>query len=167
MRMLFPRLRAKRTSLLNDNRGAAIIEMALALPVMAALLIGMVDIARGYSHKLQLEQAAQRSIEKAMQGKKGLTLFQTLEAEAMAAAGVEQSAVEVKYWLECNGTSKYTTKAQMNVNYEKVCASGEAYARYVEVKITKNYAPMFSVKIAGSKADGTFDVVGKAGLRVQ
>ena len=55
----------------------------------------------------------------------------------------------------------------MTTDYEGVCGSGVAYARYIEVKITKNYAPMFSTKFLGSKSDGTFDVVGTAGMRVQ
>ena len=77
------------------------------------------------------------------------------------------TAVDVKYWLECNGVSQYQSKATMTADYEKVCASGQAYARYVEVTITKNYAPMFKTKFLGSKADGTFDVIGKSGIRVQ
>ena len=73
----------KPSSLLRDERGASIIEMGLMLPVLATLLIGMVDISRGYSAKLQLEQAAQRSIEKAMNGDKETGLFETLEDEAV------------------------------------------------------------------------------------
>jgi Flp pilus assembly protein TadG len=155
------------TRIARDERGASVVELALVAPFLAALVIGMVDISRGYSHKVQLEQAAQRSVEKAMQGKKNTTLFGTLQAEAMTAASVPASNVEVKYWLECNGVSQYQSKATMTADYEKVCPSGQQYARYVEVTITKNYAPMFQTKFLGSKADGTFDVIGKAGIRVQ
>ncbi len=150
-----------------DERGASVIELALVAPFLAAMVIGMVDISRGYSHKLQLEQSAQRAIERAMQGKKDTDLFDTLQSEAATAAGVSNSAVFVKYWLECNGVSQYTSQATMTADYEKVCPDGQQYSRYIEVTITKNYAPMFSTKFAGSKSDGTFDVVGKAGLRVQ
>ena len=153
--------------LARDERGSTLVELSLALPFMAAMLVGMVDLSRGFSHKLQLEQAAQRSIEKAMQGKKKTTLFATLQAEAVEAAGVTPSAVDVRYWLECNGVTQYKGKATMTVDYEAVCPNGQAYARYVEVTITKNYAPMFTTKFLGSKSDGTFDVVGTSGLRVQ
>ena len=154
-------------SLRRDERGASVVEMALVAPFLATLIIGFVDVSRGYSSKLQLEQAAQRSIEKAMQGKKNTDLFNTLQAEAMTAAGVTASAVDVKYWLECNGVSQYTGPSTMTADYEKVCPTGQQYARYVEVTITKNYAPMFKTKLLGSKADGTFDLVGKTGIRVQ
>src|SRR5829696_3167041 len=154
-------------NLRRDERGASIIEMALVAPFLASLLVGMVDISRGYSAKLQLEQSAQRAIEHAMQGKKEASLYNTLQSEAASAAGVATSAVTVKYWLECNGVSQYQSQATMQADFEKVCPNGQVYARYIEVTITKNYAPMFSTKFLGSKSDGTFDLVGKAGMRVQ
>lgn len=158
------------TNFARDERGAAIIEMAIAAPVLATLLIGMVDLSRGYSAKLQLEQVAQRSIEKAMQGMQGddsTDIFETLKAEAAAAAGVSESAVEVRYWLECNGVSQNTNPSTMATDYERVCTSGQVYARYLNITIEKTYTPMFRTRWAGANADGTFTLVGEAGLRVQ
>lgn len=142
-----------------DQDGAAIIELAMAAPFLALMVIGMSDLSRGYSAKVQLEQAAQRSIEKIMQGAKNTTVYNSLKTEAATAAGVSESAVVVDYWLECNGARSAT--------YETNCTSGQAYARYITVEITKNYKPMFKIKWAGSKADGSFDLKGKAGIRVQ
>jgi Flp pilus assembly protein TadG len=68
------RLRALR----EDVRGSTIVELALVAPIFATFVVGMTDLSRGYSLKLQLEQAAQRSIERAMQGAKRLSLYQTL-----------------------------------------------------------------------------------------
>ena len=158
------------TRLCRDERGATIIEMALAAPFLATLIIGMVDISRGYSEKLQVEQVAQRSIEKAMQGMQGddsTDIFQTLQAEAAAAAGVLPTNVEVRYWLECNGVSQNTSPATMAADYEKVCPTGQVYARYLNIEIEKTFTPMFSTRWAGANADGTYTLVGEAGLRVQ
>lgn len=149
----------KLRALLRDPSGATIIEMALVLPFLATLLIGMVDLSRGYSQKLQLEQAAQRAIEKAMQGKKQTSLYDTLRAEGAAAAGVAVTAVTVDYWLECNGVRQS--------NYGSVCGSGVPYARYVTVEITKPFSPMFSTRFLGANTDGTFTLRGKTGIRVQ
>jgi len=154
-------------NLLGDERGSSLIELALVLPVLGSLVVGMVDIARGYSARLQLEQAAQRSIELAMNGQKETSLFDTLVAESMEAANVPQSAVQVRYWLECDGVSQNTSVASMAADYEKKCADNVPYSRYVSVRIEKTYAPMFRVKFAGSNADGTYTLVGRAGLRVQ
>jgi Flp pilus assembly protein TadG len=158
------------TNLTRDECGAAIMEMALAAPILATLLIGMVDLSLGYSAKLQLEQVAQRSIEKAMQGMQGddsTDIFETLKAEAAVAAGVSESAVEVRYWLECNGVSQNTNPSTMAADYEKVCSSGQVYARYLNVRIEKTYTPMFSTRWAGANPDGTYTLDGEAGLRVQ
>jgi len=50
---LFRRLRS-------DERGAAVIELALTAPILATLVIGIVDISNAYSRQLSLEQAAPR-----------------------------------------------------------------------------------------------------------
>ncbi|HYC65277.1 MAG TPA: TadE/TadG family type IV pilus assembly protein [Reyranellaceae bacterium] len=153
-----------------DERGGSMIEMALVAPFLATLVIGMVDISRGYSEKLQLEQVAQRAVEKAMQGMQGdnsTTIFQSLKVEAATAAGVPQSAVEVRYWLECNGVSQNSSAATMDADYNQVCQSGQVYARYLNVRIQKTYTPMFSTRWAGANANGTYTLVGQAGLRVQ
>lgn len=155
------------SSLVRDERGASIIEMAMVAPFLASLIIGMSDLSRGYSEKLQLEQAAQRSIEKAMNGDKKTTLFDTLKSEAATAAGVSQSAVTVRYWLECNGVSQNTSTATMTTDYEKVCPDGQTIARYVNVRIEKSYLPTFRLDWAGANADGTFTLVGETGIRVQ
>lgn len=158
------------TKLRQDERGATIIEMALAAPVLATLVIGMSDISRAYSAKLQLEQVAQRAIEKAMQGMQGdesTDIFNTLQEEAAVAAGVAKDAVTVRYWLECNGVSQNTSTATMAADYQKVCASGQVYARYLSISIEKKYTPMFSTTWAGANTDGTYTIYGKAGLRVQ
>jgi Flp pilus assembly protein TadG len=154
-------------ALVRDCRGSTLVEMALVAPFLATLVIGMVDISRGYSSKVQLTQIAQRAIEKAMQGKKTADLYDTLQAEAVAAAGVSASAVTVKYWLECNGVNQNTSTATMAADYEKVCPSGQTYARYVTIDIQKAYTPMFSTRWAGANSDGTYTLHGLAGIRVQ
>lgn len=142
-----------------DKRGAAIIELALAAPILTTLLIGMVDIGRGYSMKLQLEQAAQRAIEKVMNGQADKTSAAALKTEAATTAGVSESAVVVDFWLECNGVKQ--------TNYDSTCASGQIYRRYLTVQITKTFTPMFATKWLGANTDGTFSVVGKTGVRTQ
>ncbi len=134
--------------------------MALAAPVLAALLIGMTDLARAYSTKLQLEQAAQRTIERVMQQRNVPSNYSTvLVPEAASAAAVPASAVTVDDWLECNGTRQSVGTAS--------CNAGQTYARYVTVAITKSFTPMFSTRFAGANADGSYTLRGRAGVRVQ
>ena len=44
--------------LIRDERGTSVIELALLAPILASLVIGMSDLSRAYSAKLQLELLA-------------------------------------------------------------------------------------------------------------
>lgn len=143
-----------------DDRGTALIELALAVPIFAAALIGMVDLSRAYSEKLKLEQAAQRAIERVMNRQMVSTTFITLRAEAMAAAGVPASAVTIDFWLECNNARQ--------ADYDTSCGPGQVQARYLNVAVQKDFVPSFGTKfLPGANADGTFTISSDAGIRTQ
>lgn len=147
-------------SLARDERGTSLIEMALVMPVFASMLLGMVDISRAYSAKLQLEQAAQRAIEKVQQYRTVTSTYSTLQAEAVDAANVDPSAVTVDPWLECNGVRQ--------TDYNGVCTSGQHPSRYITVSIQKIFTPMFGSRyFPGANANGTYTLTGRAGLRTQ
>jgi Flp pilus assembly protein TadG len=146
--------------LARDDRGASIVELALVVPIMGSLLIGMVDLSRAYSHKLKLEQAAQRAIEKIQQYQTSTSTYGTLQAEAAEAAGVPTTNVTIDYWLECDGVKA--------TNYSSVCTSGQIYARWVQVDVTGTFTPLFpSKKYPGANTNGTFTLHGIAGMRTQ
>lgn len=150
----------KLRNLAADERGTSLIEMALATPIFAALLMGMVDLSRAYSEKLQLEQASQRAIERVMNRQMNATSYNTLKLEAIAAAGVAPTDVTVDFWLECNGTRQ--------TNYDSSCSSGQIQARYINVAVQKKFTPVFGTKyFPGANADGTFTVKADAGIRTQ
>lgn len=153
-------------TLARDESGASIIEMGLMLPILASLLIGMVDISRAYSAKLQLEQSAYRAIEKVQQYNTTDSTYNTLRTEAVSAAqaagftSVTDNDVTIDYWLECNNTRQ--------ADYATSCPSGQLYARWVTIDITGTFTPMFSsTRWPGANSDGTYTLHGKAGLRTQ
>jgi Flp pilus assembly protein TadG len=152
-------------SLARDERGASVIEMAMVTPLLGSLLIGMVDISRAYSAKLQLEQAAYRAIEKVQGYQTSESTYSTLKTEAASAArnagfSVADTDVVIDYWLECNGTRQTT--------YDSVCTGGQTTARWVTVDVPATFTPMFqSRRWPGANSNGTFTLHGKAGLRTQ
>lgn len=157
-------------SLRSDDKGSAIVELALLAPILTGALFAIVDLGKGFNEKLVLEQVAQRAIEKAMQGVQAdpqSGIFATLKAEAATEAGIDQSAVTVKYWLECAGVSQYTTAAKMDDDYKKVCNPGVQYSRFLEVKLQKAYTPTFNMPWLNTNAQGKVIVKARAGLRVQ
>jgi Flp pilus assembly protein TadG len=149
-----------------DDRGTSLVEMALATPIFAAVLMGMVDLSRAYSERLQLEQATQRAIEKVFNNQTQSTSYNTLKAEAVSAAQdagyseVTTSDVTIDYWLECNGARQ--------TNYDVNCADGQLYARYLNVAIQKKFVPYFGTRyFPGANSDGTFTLRADAGIRTQ
>ena len=151
-----------RKPLAEDEGGASIIEMALLLPFLGSMIIGVADISRAYSAKLKLEQAAYRSIEKVQQYRDTSSTFSTISAEATTAAtaaGFTSPVVTIDYFLECDGTRQAT--------YNTTCGTATPN-RWITVDIAGTFTPMFaSSKWPGSNADGTYTLHGKAGLRTQ
>jgi Flp pilus assembly protein TadG len=143
-----------------DDRGASIIELALVAPILASLLIGMVDMSRAYSYKLKLEQSAQRAIEKVQQYQSTTSTYGTLQSEAADAAGVPASDVTIDYWLECDGSRQS--------DYNTSCSGTQTYARWVTVSVQGTFTPMFRSKYyPRANSNGTFTIIGKAGMRTQ
>lgn len=148
-------------NILDDESGNSLIEMAFAAPLLAGLLIGMVDISRAVSAKVQLEQAAQRTIEKAQARTYKTSDNSTLQSDAQSAAGSGSTAT-IDSWLECNHDG-------VHLNFDSdSCAAGATYARYVKVTVEKPYTPFFDTRyFPGANSNGTVTVRGKATLRVQ
>lgn len=146
-----------------DQRGAAVVELALAAPFFAALFIGIVDLSRAYSMKLRLEQSAQRAIEGIEQQHSVLSDYSSYGTEASTAAtaaGYSGSTATVDYWLECNGVRQSDPTTP--------CNSGQTYARYVTITVSNTYTPFFSSRAwPGANAQGNIPVSGYAGIRVQ
>lgn len=153
-------------SLVRDERGASIVEMALLLPVLSTVVIGVADISRAYSQKLILEQAAYRAVEKVQQYQSTESTYDTLKNEVVSAAtsagmtDVTTSTVTVDYWLECNGVRQST--------YDSSCSTIPATARWISVDATHKFWPMFaSHRWPGSNTDGSYTLHGRAALRTQ
>lgn len=152
-------------SLAADETGTSIIEMALLAPILATMLVGMVDLSSAYSAKLKLVQGAQRAVEKIQRFGIGVptkTDTASLKAEAADGAGIAVDKVIVTSWLECTSSTATTKKA-----YDDSCSTGESFARYVQVDAEGTFTPMFSMKWAGANANGSFTLVGTAGIRTQ
>ena len=150
-------------NLRRNERGAAVIELALAAPFLAALLVGIIDLSRAYSMKYKLEQSAQRAVEQIQQNHTVLTNYSPYATEATTAAtaaGYSGSTASVDYWLECNGTRASDPSVP--------CSTGQAYARYVTITVSNTYTPFFSSRAwPGANAQGNIPVSGYAGIRVQ
>lgn len=150
-------LRRLCSSVRASERGTAAVELALIAPFLATLIVGVIDLSNAFGRKLQLEQAAQRAIEKIMNTTANDTVEATLQAEAAEQAGVSTDNVEVTFRLECNGAESAADE----------CPAGETQAQWISVAVRDTYAPFFKLRFAGLDADGTYHLAGEAGIRVQ
>jgi Flp pilus assembly protein TadG len=155
--------------LFRDRRGTAVLELALVAPVLAVFVIGIADISTAFSRKLELEQAAQRAVEKIMQTTGEDTAEGTIKTEAVCqfngvnedgtckTTPIDTDDVTVTYRLECDGVV---------TDYTLDCAEGETEARYIMAEVDAVYTPMFPIHFATSD-DGKYHLRARAGVRVQ
>ena len=164
-------IRACFSALRSDQRGASLIELALAAPFFAALLIGMADMARAYSLKLILEQASQRSIEMVENQRSVQTSYSsalTTEAtSAMTDAGYSTgNTTTPDAWLECSSDGTTWTR---QTDFNGSCPNaGDTTARYVSMRISRSFTPMFPSRAwPGADANGNITLSGYAEVRIQ
>lgn len=140
-----------------DKGGVSVIELALALPILSVMLVGLVDVASCFSAQMSIQQAAARSLEAVQTG--GPTDdFAYVRAEAAAAAGVPLSQVVVDSWLECNNVRQAASVT--------ACSGTQVSANYVQVTINGSYTPFFPYSPLGARqANGTVALSAVSALR--
>lgn len=164
-----------------DDRGSVTVELALLAPILATMIIGVIDISLAYGQKLELEQGAQRAIEKIMQTTGDTTVADTLKEEvvcqvngvdgdgACKTAPVSEADVTVGYRLECldDGGNRTEQEADTATDFDALsCGSDEREVRYVNVTVVDTYVPMFPIHW-GTGGDGDYDLTATAGVRTQ
>ena len=143
--------------LLRSDKGTSVMELAIVAPVLVVLLVGISDLAHGFSQRFFLQQAVNRTMELGHLGPTAGT-YDHLKAEAARAADVPESNVSLEQWLECDGTKK---------EFNGVCDTGQMPVRYVRLEISKAYQPMFGrMGYTAVAPDGTATIRSEFHLRV-
>lgn len=129
-------MRLRLPSLARDERGTSLIEFGFLAPFLAVLAMGIIDLSRGLAERFAIQQAVNRSLElvqarPAVAGATATDLdygFALTEAQTAAGTG---ATVTMTRWLECNGVEQSSVNA--------TCADGEDAARYLRIRVTKNF----------------------------
>lgn len=186
MRRLLPRA-ARGATLAADQRGTSVIEFAFIAPILSLLTMGIIDISTGYGRRMELTQAASRTLERLAvdgfqvpgeDGNPDLETFKaSVKATAAEAAGVAASQVTATLWLECDGVEQQPYDEKFNGTCEPAdpaaCDTAtppddcsQVIARYVQVRIDDSFEPMFGA-IYAPRADGTYPLWVEAAVRLQ
>lgn len=162
---MMPRLR----SLIRDDDGAAIIELAIVAPVLALLTIGVVDLSNGFSRKLQLEQGAQRAVEKVMQTTGVLSVENTIANEVVCQVnGTEANGTcKTAPITTANVTVEHRTECDGAVEADGDCEEDQNEAIWLKVTVWSDYEPMFPMRFSGVDEGGKYRIQAVAGMRTQ
>lgn len=182
MRLLW-KLRSRRlAAFARDQRGTSVVELALIAPMLAAVTMGIIDLSTGFSRRMEITEAVNRTVEKIAARNFQIPSnatgpdFTYIKADAAEAGGVPVSAVTVSRWLECNGVEQNDfngtcpaddSRAECQVsnpNPDLGCAP--VMARYIQVRIDTTFKPAFAT-IFARRSDGTFPVSAEAAVRIQ
>jgi Flp pilus assembly pilin Flp len=153
--------------LARDRRGTSAMEFAFVAPVLALLVIGMTDAARGVAHRYKLDQASYRALEL-------VTSYPTiteadLKTAADVAAGPQADTVTITKWLECDG--EVATECDPGNPDATPAVPAEQIARYIMVEIRSDFDPLFNygpiAAALGANQNGKVPLLTRATLRIQ
>jgi len=88
------------------ERGAAAVEMALVLPVLLFLLMGLIDFGRAYSAQIQLSQAAREGVRLASLNTTGNAADPDYGSTAIAARATAAASGLPPFASGCSGLNK-------------------------------------------------------------
>jgi len=134
-----------------DERGVSVVELGFLAPILALLATGVMDLSKGLSERFSLQQAVNRSLE-LVQSRPAVAdenenevSYEFVKTEALKAAGTG-AQVTLTLWRECDGVTA--------TPYADSCPSTQDQARYLRIRITKNYAGEFYFSSIPMSASG-------------
>ncbi|HEX8215043.1 MAG TPA: hypothetical protein VF582_06175 [Allosphingosinicella sp.] len=160
--LLMRNVRQVFADLMANATGLGTIEFAATAPFLAVLIVGVADGSAGLATKFNLQQAVNRGLERAATSDLRHD-YSDVQAEGAEAADVPIENVGLDFWLECDGEEM--------PEITDVCEDGAEIARFIRLRITSSYDPMFEYgpigQFTGLSPDGTFPLVAEGTLRLQ
>ena len=139
-----------------DQRGTAIIELALVAPILAVLIMGAVDVGGAFSRRLALEQGAQRAVEKVHADDRARQCARRLlPTRSRCRRNVDDgSRCTVTFPRYCNDRLMADAERDEETGLAEgePCEDGETEAHYIMVDVADEYEPVFAVIRHGNQA---------------
>ncbi|HEX8622376.1 MAG TPA: TadE/TadG family type IV pilus assembly protein [Allosphingosinicella sp.] len=155
--------------ILRDERGVSVIEMAFLVPILAFMLLGMVDLANGYTRKMAVENAVNRAMEKVavLPVQDDYTFIKTEITTALPS--VTAASITVDPYSMCDTTKNATFKTECGFRAD---GTAQEIQRYVRVKVAHRWTPTFNYGAFGhylfkAGSDGKVPLNVETQLRVQ
>ncbi|HYC13070.1 MAG TPA: TadE/TadG family type IV pilus assembly protein [Stellaceae bacterium] len=129
-----------------ERSGAAAVELALALPFLAAVLLPMVDIGMAAYQQMAVEDAAQAGSAYALVHGWNSTAIQTAVTNASDITGISASPAPTEF---CGCPSGGTIAT---VTCGNTCTNGLSAGTYVSVSAQRTFTPLVPYSGYGSSA---------------
>ncbi len=133
--------------LVKSDRGASLVEVALLLPFLGMLLLGVIDYGRAYYLGIEVQNAAHAG---ALYGIQNLTDITGIQSAAVTDAvnvpSFTSSNVTVANGCECSDGTSITPSTTQTVNAcptPPSCTGTVSLVNYVKVTTTYNYTTWF------------------------
>ena len=125
-------------SFLRDERGAVIIETAIAAPVLALLGLGAFQVSQAYARQHELQTAADDAASVALAGWDSDTGDTTAIKEVLKRTlTLDDTQVTILRKFRCNADVTY-------VDARTDCASDAIVTPYLRIQLTDTYTPMWT-----------------------
>jgi len=129
-----------------ERSGAAAVELALALPFLAAVLLPMVDIGMAAYQQMAVDDAAQAGAAYALVHGWNSTAIQTAVTSASDIAGISASPAPTQFCGCPSGSAVASAACGGN------CAGGAAAGTYVTVNARRTFTPLVPYSGFGTSA---------------
>ena len=139
------------STLHRDDRGTAVIELGIALPVLMVIALATVDFVGAFGQKMQLTQFAQAGANFVVANGNTAPEVDAVQAEVIAASGLTAKQVTVSKFTECNALKA----AVINVCPNPL---SDIKVNYMKIEVTKSYDPILNIR-------GFADFVGTQNLK--
>jgi Flp pilus assembly protein TadG len=120
-----------------DTRGAAAVELAALAPILAALIIPMIDLGMGTYQKMRVQEAAEAGAEYAAVHGFNQGLIQSTATGSISTTGVTAAASQACHCVVSGAISSTT------VTCGSTCGDGTAAGNYVTVTTQLTYPMLF------------------------
>ena len=129
-----------------DERGVATIELALILPIVTVLLMGLLDIGIFVHREMDLRNAARMGAQYAFQDSSALSTMESTAVNAVGPlpSGASTPVASATAFCECpTSTSDYSATAVVACTTATCPVTGTKPATYITVTLTQSYTPLF------------------------
>jgi len=127
-----------------SDRGASLVELAVVLPVLGLLLLGVIDFGQAYYLGVEVQNAAEAG---ALYGTQNMTDITGMQSAATTdAPNVPGISATATNGCECSDGSASTQSTSPTTNAcptpPTTCTGTLSVVNYVQVKTTATYTPM-------------------------